>query len=498
MAEALHYYPPGPVAAAFLRSRAFLSGIRGPVGSGKSTACILKLLRHAQLQPKQRDGKRRCRYGVVRNTYDELRRTTIKSWHQWVPETVGEWRGGEQGPFRHRLNGVIADDLDLEVEFVALDGADAIGKVLSWEVTGVWVNEAREVQKAILDALTGRVGRFPAHSEGGCVDPGVWMDTNSPDTDHWWYVLAERDGSLARNRRMLEDMDRIEGELRDKGLLQPDQALVEFFSQPSGKSPQAENTGNLRPGYYDFSSVGKREEWVKVYIDGEYGFVADGKPVYPEYRDALHCRPFELNMQGSLHIGMDFGLTPAAVFAQRTASGQWRWHTELVTEQLGIKRFSRLLREHIGEHYRNMTIATMTGDPSGTSRAETDESTVFQVLKAEGFDVVPAHSNVFSIRREAIANALGRLIDGEPGLIVHPQCVVLRKALLGGYCFRRMQVRGDERFRDEPDKGSYSHVAEAGQYQMLGSGGWQEVMGSESRIPRIQTRRRSNTTWMAS
>jgi hypothetical protein len=53
---------------------------------------------------------------------------------------------------------------------------------------------------------------------------------------------------------------------------------------------------------------GKAEEWIKVYGKGEYGFVQDGKPVYPEYRDWLHCKPFELARAVPISIGIDFGL----------------------------------------------------------------------------------------------------------------------------------------------------------------------------------------------
>ena len=74
------------------------------------------------------------------------------------------------------------------------------------------------------------------------------------------------------------------------------------------------------------------------------------------------------------------------------------------------------------------------------------------------------------LRREAVAQALNRMIDGAPGLIIHPQCRMLRKAMAGAYAYRRVQVGGDERFRDKPDKNMYSHVAEAAQYLMLGAG----------------------------
>lgn len=39
---------------------------------------------------------------------------------------------------------------------------------LSLELTGAWVNEAREIPWAVIKALQGRVGRFPAVTDGGC------------------------------------------------------------------------------------------------------------------------------------------------------------------------------------------------------------------------------------------------------------------------------------------------------------------------------------------
>jgi hypothetical protein len=32
--------------------------------------------------------------------------------------------------------------------------------------------------------------------------------------------------------------------------------------------------------------AGKDPDWAKVYVHGEYGYVRDGKPVYPEFRDS--------------------------------------------------------------------------------------------------------------------------------------------------------------------------------------------------------------------
>lgn len=455
----IEYHVPGAIAAAFLQSDAFVCGIRGPIGSGKSTACVMKLLRHVRRQSVGADGRRHARYAVIRNTYPELKTTTIKTWTQWIPQSLGRWR--DQGPPSHHI---LAPDLDLEVLFIALDRPDDIAKLLSLELTGAWINEAREVPKAVLDALTGRVGRYPAVRNGGCVEPQIWMDTNSPDVDHWWYRLAEEET--------------------------PDEFA--FYAQPGGLKPGAENLANLPNGYYERASAGKDEDWIAVYIRSDYGFVCEGKPVYPEYRDAVHCREFEISRSLPLWIGLDFGLTPAAVFGQRTAMGAWRWHSELVCEDMGAWRFGELLRGTFAERYPGISIAGITGDPSGDARqpGDTDERSVFQILAACGIQALQARTNDPVLRREAVAYALNRMVDGTPGLLIHPQCRMLRKAMAGAYSYRRVQISGEERFRDKPDKNMYSHVAEAAQYLMLGAGEDTALIAPQSRGVRVDHHRR--------
>lgn len=437
MTTQINYRPPGSVARAFMLSDAFFRGLMGPFGSGKSTACIMEILRRAKEQKIGADGKRKTRWAVIRNTYPELRTTTIKSWHQWVPAQLGRWV--DTGPPTHHLQ---EGELDLEVLFIALDRPDDIAKLLSMELTGAWVNEAREVPKAVIDGLTGRVGRYPSVLMGGCSWSGIIADTNPPDQDHWWYKLAE--------------------EVRPEGWA--------FFKQPGGRDPDAENVENLPQNYYQRQVAGKDEDWVKVYVDGQYGFVRDGKPVYPEFRDSLHCKQFDLVHGWPIYVGIDFGLTPAAVFGQRSPMGQWRWHSELVTEDMGAKRFAELLRGAMHERYPGFHFASITGDPAGEGRAQTDETTPFQILRAASIPANPAPTNDFTKRRESVAACLTRIIDGQPGLMVHPQCVQLRKGMAGGYNYKRIQVTGEERYRDVPDKGMYSHVCEAGQYMLVGAG----------------------------
>lgn len=437
----INYLPPGPITRSFLESHAFVRGIRGPVGSGKSTACVADIIGRICKQAPGYDGVRRSRWAVIRNTYPELKTTTIATWHQIVSRQIGRWV--DQGPPTHHL---VSDDLDAEVLFLALDSPRDVKKLLSLDLTGAWINEAREVPRVVLDTLTGRVGRYPSKAKGGLSWFGVIMDTNPPDMDQWWYRLAEE--------------ERPDG--------------FKFFAQPSGLK-DGENVANLPPGYYQRLTLGKSEDWIKVYVHGEYGLVSDGKPVQPDYRDGLHCKPVRWLAGRPLVVGLDFGLTPAAAYTQMALNGQWRCLGELCGTDIGVVRFAEVLARDIQQRFPGAQ-CEFIGDPAGGQR-DADERTVFDILRARGIVARPAPSNEASLRREALGGALRRLVDGEPGFVVDPSASMIRKGLAGMFRYRRLQVAGGERYEDRVDKNEWSHPCEALEYALLGG-------GENARIPR--------------
>lgn len=491
----IRYQAPGPVAEAFLYSRAFVRGIRGPFGSGKSTVCAVSILTQILEQRPDKRGVRRSRWAIVRNTYPELKTTTIPTWHEIVPSNVGDWK--KEGPPTHVLTGELDDGTSYhaEVIFLALDSAADVKKLLSMNLTGAWVNEAREVPQSVIDGLTGRVGRYPSEADGGSEWSGVIMDTNPPDTEHWWYTLAEGDTSDLRKAELVESIRRTEAELRDLGLLQPNQALFEFFAQPSGLAANAENRENLKAGYYTRLQAGKTQDWIKVYIHGEYGFVMDGKAIYPEYSDTLHTHQGVITpLPGRVVVGLDFGLTPAATFNQQLLNGRIVTFDELVSERMGASRFAEELAPVIAR-YPQVTEWDIVGDPAGEQSVQTDEDTVFKVLKSKGINARPARTNDFTLRREAVAGALSRIVDGKPGLMVAQKCIRLRKALAGGYCLKRVQVTA-EKYREKPEKDMHSHVAESQQYALIEMGQSPLALATGRKIKRIS--REMPASWFCS
>jgi hypothetical protein len=425
-----------PTCKRFALSDAPVRLIMGPLGSAKSSTCVRELARRAMRQKRNAEGLRRTRWAVIRNSYRELEDTTRKTFEDWIPLRLGRWR---EADFAFDLR---FDDVQAEVLFRALDRPDDVRKLLSLELTGAYINEAREMPKGVFDMLGLRVGRYPAMRDGGPTWSGIWMDTNPPDTDHWIYKLFEEDKP----------------------------AGFALFRQPGGRSPNAENLENLKPGYYEQGMLGKTAAWIKVYVDGEYAFVRDGRAVFPEYDDETHCREFAITPGAPIRLGMDFGLTPAAVLAQRGADGQLQVFDELVAEELGAVTFARELARRLRSEHPKSEIAGW-GDPAGEQRSQVDERTPFDVVHAAGLPISRARTNDFTLRREAVAGLLTRLTSkARPALVIHPRCRWLRKALAGGYCFKRVQVSGEERYRDEPLKDSYSHVADALQYLCIGEG----------------------------
>ena len=467
------YKPDGDILKSFMKDESFFRGLRGPVGSGKSVCCCVEVFRRAISQEKNADGIRRSRWAIIRNTNPQLRTTTIKTWLDWFPENVwGKFNWSV--PYTHHIK---QSDLDLEVIFLALDRPEDVKKLLSLELTGIWVNEAREIPKSIIDACTMRVGRFPSMKDGGCTWTGVICDTNAPEEDHWWPIMSGE----------VPVPDHIPKE-EAKMLIKPDN--WQFYTQPAGmlekkdqegnvteytRNESAENASNMRADYYTNIVMGKTKSWIDVYVMNKLGSIKDGKPIYPMFAPDVHIAKEEIPVAASIpvYVGIDFGLTPACAFGQKVR-GRWLILQEIVAFDMGVVKFSEILRQELSTRY-SMCEAIIFGDPSGDFRAQTDESTPFQILRGAGLVARPAPSNDVSLRLESVSSPLNRMVEGQSGLLIDPRCRNIIKGFEGGYQYRRLQVSG-ERFDDKPDKNHFSHIHDALQYLMLGAGEGRQVM----------------------
>jgi len=427
--------------------RVFVTG-----NSGKSVACLFKILYHAKRQaPSPENGIRYTRFVVVRNTNKELQDTTLKSFFQWFPPgRAGEWKATPK-TFVFKF-----DDVHCEVMFRALDTPDDVSSVLSLEITGAMLDEFVEIPREIVDALQSRCGRFPSKKEGGCTWRGIWGASNPGVMDSWWRAW------------LYEEWPDEEG-----GLAAQEKAL-NFYQQPSGFDPKAENLANLPPykadsnEYYHELAIGKTPEWVKQFIEVQWGYSQRGKPVYKMFKTDLHVakQPLKYNPHLPVVMGFDAGLTPAAAFFQQDSFGRLLLLAELVSENMGAQRFCREKVKPLLKRMFPDARLIVYADPATKQRAQTDEKTVASVLEKElGVRVKPTKSNDLASRLGAVDGFLTQLTEAGPALLIDPSCKNAIAGFSNGY---RYAINTKGVTADTPEKNSYSHLADAIQYGCQG------------------------------
>jgi hypothetical protein len=451
--------PQYPVLNDFMRCRERVSAIMGPLGSGKTFASVFRIMAHMIEQEPNAKGVRPSRWLAVRNTYPDLMGTTAKDFCA-VFEGLGKMRYGGLAPPTFTVDFHLEDGTHVlsEMVFLALDRDDGVRKLRGQQVTAVWMNEGKEIQKSIVDMADLRHGRYPSIASGGveCTWHGMILDTNAPDEDSWYYNLAEV--------------------VRPKGW--------KFFRQPGGvlpgdkagewiPNPDAENLENLPEGYYQRGLEGKSHDWIRVSLANEYHFLVDGKPVHPWFVDSIHttAEPIEADRRYPLIIGIDFGRTPAAVVTQHIEDmGRRVVLDELVATDMSAAIFGPELKRWLDTKYSGMPVEVWC-DPSGSAQGQATEDTPIRILRAAGIPAKPCATNNPDLRRASVSNPALRLcMDGKPALQVSPTAKMVRKGLMGGFCYRRMKIAGSERFTDLPDKNEYSHPVEALEYSLMGGG----------------------------
>ena len=435
----------------------------GPVGSGKSVAGCWEVLRRGLAMTCCMDGVRRGRYAIVRNTFGDLERTTIKTWNDQFSHAFGEPVSRKAG-IVHEIERNLTDGtrMELEVMFFSMDRPDDVKRLLSYEISGAFVNEARELPKQIFEALDDRVTRYPSKAMlPPDTEPffGWWADTNPPDKDNWIYDTFE--------------VEKPPG--------------WEMFRQPGGlvwngydwiANPKAENLHNLTLGsrYYTEAKSGKGEDHIRVYYGAEYGYVKEGRLVIGDFSEQFHSSDIDLEFDENIetiYVGLDFGATPAAALLQLAPNGQWRCIEELQSLKTGTGPFVKdVLKPRLLELKGRGHRFVITGDPAGKGTSETDGRTPFLVLKEADVDCEPAYTNAFEHRMEILRGLCREQVEGRPKFLLSQKCKIARRGLAQKFVFKRVGVQTDEgqKYQIVPDKNEFSHIIDGIIYGIMGSG----------------------------
>lgn len=466
-----------------MASRAFICGIVGPVGSGKTMAALQKGLRVAALQGATVDGqgvtRRKARIGVIRESYPSLQSTTLKSWFNIVPQDTGKFNA--RAPFTHSFQKVLRREgnrrdgrplsvLDCEYEFRAIGDQTVEEACRGWEVNAVMVDEADLQPEDLVPFLTGRVGRFSDLSPELVTDPQIILSLNMPDIEnHIYRLLFDKDMGLSA-----DDAADLTAALKGR-------PLIEAFVQPGGRDAKAENLHNLPGGrgYYVLQVAANKHKpgYVDRMVDNKPVPMQHGQPVNADFLFTEHVRPLEYNPRRKLIVGIDQGLFAAAVALQRTGEGHIRTLAEVVNlaengkslRKVGPTAFGARVKRMLTERFPDLSPeqVRVVADPAAFAaddREDNEQDWLLAFQKALGLKVHRAKSNRQALRNEAVWRAQA----ARDGYLVDPSCKHLVKAHVGGYRYQKAKLStGETRGHLDIADTIYTHVADAEQYAAL-------------------------------
>lgn len=450
-------YNAPPTLASFMKSGAYGRIAAGPVGSGKTTACMMEILRRAIIQQPAGDGYRYTRFAVVRQSLKSLKDTVLKDCETWLGSRgLGTWKVSES-TFH-----ILFDDVRSEWIFLPLEDASDQARLLSMQLTGAWLSECIEMDLNVLAPISGRLGRYPSAGRGQPSWYGIVADTNMPTEMTPWHNFMTN--------------------------LPPDWSA---FIQPSGLSECAENldwltqtneTLKLPPGhpvrvaqgrsYYErLVNINQHDpDWIDRYVHAVYGNDPSGAAVFKNtFKPAFHIADETLLIPGyPILVGQDFGRNPWSLICQMDHMGRLLVHQEVSGTNVGLeKHVNEHLKPILWRDYIGFKVAVV-GDPAGIAKGTVAEESCFEALKRLGLPAFPAPSNDIEPRLRAVEALLGRQVGGGPALIIsRAGCPKLCRAMSGGYRFAKLKRGALKTVPDKDEPEGFSHVSDCLQYVAL-------------------------------
>lgn len=401
-------YDAPPTVSAFMQSTAFLRLIAGPVGGGKTTGVLFEMLRRSIQQERGTDGFRRTRWAIVRTTLSQLKMTILLDVLTW-------FRAFAIYKVSDSLITIAFNDVISEWYLIPLEDPEDQRRLLSMNLTGVFISEAIELDADLVAPIAGRCGRFP-RATGKPTWSGIIADTNMPVEGSTWHKLMELDKPID----------------------------WEIFIQPGGLEPDAENIVNLPEGrvYYERLARNPNPHWVTRYVHAQYGEDPSGTAVYREsFKRSFHVSktPLEPVKGMIILIGQDFGRNPCSLMCQPDHKGRLIVLEEILAEDIGLEtHIAKGLKPKLfTDRFGGMSFAAV-GDPSGRAKGNFLEETSFDVMMRLGIPAFPATTNDVDARNRAVEQLLMSQRDGGAAIIIDgTRCPNLVRAMGGAYRYEK-------------------------------------------------------------
>lgn len=339
----------------------------GTFGSGKTaTGCVEGIL-----QSIEHGGN----VGLVaRKSLPELKSTTFKRFFEYLPDhLVIDYKKVDRELYLRSSSGTPS--------LIHFGPLDDIGRYKSLELGWFFIDEGDEMTEDIFDVLIGRLRLKNV--------PKFGMIASNPTTVHHWLY-----------KRFIEN---------------PTQGMSVF------RSKTEDNRHNLPNGYIEQlkESYKNRPDWIKRYLDGEFGTIQRGDPGFPDFRQNLHVKPLQLLKGIPILRGWDFGYHhPCVIFCQFDDRQRFRILSTIKGHDEDLEPFADRVIRYSNQNFYNEKFEDYC-DPAGVQKKDTGKSSI---LTLNDKRIYPKYrSSLIEERACEIRKLMRQSIGGEPCFLIDPQ-----------------------------------------------------------------------------
>lgn len=453
----------GPVSDAYIVSHETIACLCGPRGSGKTIADEKKVAVEAQRVRPGADRIRRYVLGVWRQKYDSLWKATIPSWWMLYPKDLAgsSWTGASPRAAMHRIT--FQDQwgpIEIIVHFMAFGDIADPEDLRGLQFTDILLPEMDTLPRELMEGLIPCLGRDPPPEVTGRQGK-IYGSMNAPDVLNWTYP---------------------------KFFEKPAPGF-KLYRQPGGLHPDAENLQSYattedptgRSYYVRMTELyADQPHMIRRMVHGIPGVTRATDLVYDKFDETTMLSPVPIVPEPAVPVlvGVDGGLTPAAVYGQEMADGQLRVIAEIALERGGMEELGEAMLALEARRFRGCEFRTVC-DPAMVAGEDKDTDDQREQRVSKGSD------------RQRLAKKLGRRVDlavtqepmrrwdavrakillnlgpGRPGYLLDPSCKGLLRGKLQTYQFRKLRGTND---LSSVQPTFDTHVADAEQYMALECG----------------------------
>lgn len=408
----------------------------GALGSGKSWALCRTAIGLALSYP-------RMRILLGRHHSTDLRDTTKVTFFQLISELEEHIRNQYPPEVRQEVPPVgEVHKADNEFEFSngsvilfrPLDEAEV--KYKSLEIAAVGIDEASEVDLDAVQMLMGRRRQmgYPLL---------LFVVSNPTGYTHWlykWFVKEKMDN-------------------------------YHLFQTNS-----FENQKHLPPSYIEELSRKYSLDWIKRYIEGEWGGLTEGIPIYAGMFDTkVHIKEGRYFAGNPVWVGIDFGYgSPGVVWAHPDRQYRMQVVREWMPKEIDTYRLAAGIIKRNGVWFPGATFQYFCGH-DGKKHHSSAQQTDIEILIDNGMN--PSwRFHILETGFTVVRNMLKIRNDDTPNLFVDPQCSIVAEGFMGEYRYKPESDKPLKNDIHDPALDAVRYIA----YQNYSLSG--EHMKGESRI----------------